>query len=118
MTGRERELIPKTFNNRWIWSEPGSEKEINAFRLDNTKYSIEDKVDNNEKISKLFEGINHPLNSSLLNGLFWHDKIEVIEYTFKLQKLWSRWGKLSLFTKTSMIDPFHFGERYDLKVFR
>ena len=112
----KRVRIPKTFNNRWIWSEPGSGKIIEAFRLDNTKYSIEDK-NNNEKYLNYSEGINHPLNSSLLNGLFWHEKIKVIEYTFSNSRSYGADGEVELVYKDKHDRSVSFGESYETEGF-
>lgn len=112
----KRVRIPKTFNNRWIWSEPGKGEEISAFRLSNTKFSIEDQNDE-EIYLKHSEGIKHPINSSLLDGIFWHEKIEVIEYTFSNSRSYGADGQIELVYKDEHDRTVSFGERYETEAF-
>jgi superfamily II DNA or RNA helicase len=109
---RVRTKLPKSFQNRWAWSQNDSGKAIGAFCLPEHIYQLENPDHTTENLSA-GKGIKHPICNALINSIEWFDEKEVIEYTYGLSRSFAGKGVISLGYKDSHDRSIGFGEKYN-----
>ncbi|MGP8057826.1 MAG: DEAD/DEAH box helicase [Nitrososphaerales archaeon] len=98
--GRERDekgryppvKIPKSYLNRWVHVEAGQGRPVRVMEQEKEPERLvlmdaEGKV--SAKSSEAKDAIHHPLAKSLLSGVLFHDKLEVIEYVYSVSRTYT-----------------------------
>ena len=104
--------IPKSFANRWVWSEPGEGELMGAFdatRFSGHKYGLE--TDEGNEISIDGNELKHPLVEGLMDSIKWHDNLSVIEYTYTSSRSYSSAGEVEVSYQDDYDRAVAFGEK-------
>ena len=108
--------IPRTFSNRWTYSEPGEGEEIGVFKLRGHTYTEEVGPDSMEEIIDPTE-IKHPLRDALLDSIEWHEELKVTEYTYSNSRSYSAAGDIELIYRDEHGRTVAFGEDFTTEGF-
>ena len=103
--------IPKSFSNRWTWASPSGGDEIGAFSPPNYEYDFEEVEDQGAK------SIVHPLTSSLFESVRWHDRLEVVDYSYSNSRQYSAAGDVEISYMDEHQRSIGFGQKFDTEGF-
>ncbi|MBR49824.1 MAG: hypothetical protein CL734_06395 [Chloroflexi bacterium] len=104
--------IPRTFSNRWTYSEPKSGEDIGVFTLRNHRYTEEIEIDEYAQQELNTEQINHPLKSNLFDSIKWHSELPLIEYSYSNSRSYSSAGDVELVYRDRHGRTVAFGEDF------